>query len=356
MNGNWNRGAVMVLLAAPLLIASCGADNEKAASAESGAEDTRALSSVPILVEPVTTRSFENYFHLLGTVRGTNEATLVFEVGGVIESILAEKGSFVKQGAPIARLDADMYEAGAAEASAALAIAKETYDKSMNLREKGAISEIELSALEQQYEAAKARHRSAAILQQDATLRAPFSGVLDARYLDRGDYAAPQTPFARLIDAREVKVEIPVPEIHLARVKAGDAATVVADQFPGVEFEATVTFVSREVNASTRTVLVEVTTGNEEGLLRPGMTVRARLVKERFQNAIVVPQDAVVNGEDGAFVFLEKNGLAVERSVVVATIANEMAVIESGLTLGDRLITRGARDLVDGERVEVLAN
>lgn len=349
MNGIWNRGAVMVLLLAPLLTMACGGEKNEE-------EGGPAPSSVPVRVAPVTARSFENYFHLLGTVRGQNEATLVFEVGGVIESILADKGSFVKQGAPIARLDADMYEAGAAEASAALAIAKETYDKSLNLREKGAISEIELSALEQQYEAAKARHRSASILQQDATLRAPFSGILDARYLDRGDYAAPQTPFGRLIDAREVKVEVPVPEIHLARVQSGDAATVVADQYPGREFAATVTFVSREVNASTRTVLVEVTTGNEEGLLRPGMTVRARLVKERFKDAIVVPQDAVLNGDQGASVFLEQDGLAVERPVVVSTVSDEMAVIESGLSVGDRLITRGARDLVNGERVEVLAN
>ncbi|NNE10023.1 MAG: efflux RND transporter periplasmic adaptor subunit, partial [Gemmatimonadetes bacterium] len=92
------------------------------------------------------------------------------------------------------------------------------------------------------------------------------------------------------------------------------------------------------------------------GLLRPGMTVRARLVKERFKDAIVVPQDAVLNGDQGASVFLEQDGLAVERPVVVSTVSDEMAVIESGLGVGDRLITRGARDLVNGERVEVLAN
>jgi membrane fusion protein (multidrug efflux system) len=95
---------------------------------------------------------------------------------------------------------------------------------------------------------------------------------------------------------------------------------------------------------------------NPDGVLRPGMTVRARLVKREFDNAIVVPQDAVVNSDEGTGVFLAVDGAAESRAVEVEAVYDEMAVIRSGLSGGERLITTGARDLVQGEPIEVVGS
>ncbi len=327
----------------------CGGEGEAQEN-----ELEREIRTVAVETEPVARRSFVDYFELLGTVRGVREATLVFEVGGVLEEIIADKGTFVHKGDAIARLNDDIYRSGKDEATAGLEIARETYERSKALQSKGAISDIGLSNLQQQYEMARARNRSAGVQLDRATLRSPFDGVVDSRYLDEGDYANPMTPYARLIDLSRVKVEVPIPETHLAQVQPGGPAWITAAQYPNQIFEGTITYVSREVESSTRTLHAEVTLENAQGVLRPGMTVRAKLIKHEYQGAIVVPQDAVVNTEDGPAVFLAASGLAEIRRVDIEAVYDEMAVIHSGLNGGETLITVGARDLVHGEAIEVV--
>ncbi len=305
-------------------------------------------------VEAVERHSFVDYFDLIGTVRGANEATLVFEVGGVLETVLADKGTAVKKGAVVARLDASLYQAGFDEAKAGYEIAKQTYERSAPLVDQGAISDLDLASLRNELEMARARMASARYQLDHASVRAPFSGLVDSRFIDVGNYAAPGAPFARLVQTDVVKVEVPIPEIHFARVKAGDDAWVRADQYAGRVFEGVVTFVSAEVDQLTRTVTAEIRLTNEGRALRPGMTVRAKLIKERYSEAIVVPQDAVVITENGPAVFLNVNGVAESRLVEVITVHEELAVIGSGLEEGLMLVTTGARDLVSGESLEVL--
>ena len=351
----WKRGraaarfALLVAAVSTAVWSGCGGDGE----AQEGA-GTVKIRTVAVETEPVAHRSFIDYFELLGTVRGEREATLVFEVGGVLEEIIADKGRLVRKGDAIARLNDDIYRSGKDEAVAGLEIARETYDRSKALQSKGAISDIGLTNLQQQYEMARARYQSSKVQLDRATLRSPFDGVVDSRYLDEGDYASPMTPFARLIDLSRVKVEIPIPETHLAKIRPGGAAWISAAQYPDQTFEGTITYVSREVESSTRTLHAEVTLDNPEGLLRPGMTVRAKLIKHEYKGAIVVPQDAVVNTENGTGVFLAVEGLAESRLVDIEAVYGEMAVVRSGLRGGETLITVGARDLVHGEAIEVV--
>ncbi len=341
---------IVAFAAGAVLLAGCG--GEKGAD---GAGEAKRVRRVAVETAPVERRSFTDYFELLGTVHGNREATMVFEVGGVVEEVIARKGSFVKKGDPIARLDDELYRAGLDEAEAALVIAKETYERSTALKEKGAIAEHDLSSLRQEYEMAKARRAGAKARWERTVLRAPFDGYVDERFLDEGDYASPVSPFVRVIDLSTVKVETPVPEAHLALVHEGGDAWITAGQYENRVFEGKITFVSREVDRSTRTVGVEVTLDNRDGALRPGMTVRARLVRKIYEEAIVVPQDAVVNTEHGPGVFLAVDGEAEMRNVGVEAVYNELAVIGSGLEAGETLITTGARDLVEGEAIEIVS-
>ena len=253
-----------------LLAAGCGGDGE-----EGGYEPP--VTSVR--VAEVEQRSFTEYFLLIGTTRAEKEATLVFEVPGVIEEILADRGSVVRRDAPIARLNDDLYRAALDEAAAARDLAVDLHERSAALEAEGGISEFDLSRLEQERAMADARYRTAKAQHDRTVLRAPFDGSLDRRFLDVGDFAGPAVPFVRLLDSDPMKVEVPVPEVYLARVAVGDGAEIHADHFPDHVFEGKVTFVSNEVDGPTRTVIAEITVPNGDGLLRPGMTVRAKLAK-----------------------------------------------------------------------------
>lgn len=329
---------------AALVLAGCGGD-----------EKTEYVPpTTPVKVRPVERQTFTDYFSLLGTAEGAREATLVFEVDGMVEEIVADQGTAVSAGGAVARLRDDLYLASLDEAKAGRNLAKELYDRSAALKEKGGISDFELSRLEHEREMAEARYETAKARFDRAVVRAPFDGVVDVRYLDVGDYASPLAPFARFLDLRIMKVRVPVPEVYLSKVEPGAHAEVTADARPGRVFEGDVTFVSREVDKETRTVTVEVTLDNRDLALRPGMTLRVRMIKDVYADAVVVPQDAVVESEDGKSVFLAATGKAVLRPVRVGAVYAQRAVIDSGLAEGESLIVVGNRDLVDGELIEVL--
>jgi membrane fusion protein (multidrug efflux system) len=342
----WSRAVRTALVAAVLLtLAGCGKKEVKSGSAP---------PTTPVRVRAVERRSFNDYFNLIGTARADREATLVFEVGGAVERILADQGASVREGDRIAKLNDDLYAAALREAEAARDLAADLHDRSAALRPEGAISDYELSSLERQREMAEARYGTAKAQHDRTVLRAPFAGIVDTRFLDVGDFAGPATPFARFLDLRSVRIRVPLPEIYLAKIRPGDRAEVFADPYPGRVFEGEVVFVSREVDRGTRTVTVEVVVSNEDAALRPGMTLRARLVKDVYEGAIVVPQDAVVETEEGSAVFLASAGAALRRMVKIGAVYGQMAVVESGLAEGDSLIVVGNRELVEGERIEVL--
>ncbi len=339
------RGVTFVMLAASLLPLGCG---------KKGGESEAPVKRTPVRVGPVERRSFRDYFNLIGTARAAREATLVFEVGGLLEEVYAEQGAEVRGGDPIARLNDDILGAALGEAEAGRALAAEIYDRSVALQSKGGISEFELSRLLHERDMAAARFETAKSQHDRTVLRAPFAGLVDTRLLDVGDYANPATPYGRFLDLRAVRVEVPLPEAYLGTVAKGDSAEVRADPYPDRLFTGVVTFVSREVDHATRTLLVEVRAANEERLLRPGMTLRVRLAKRVYDSAIVVPQDALVETEGGTAVFVASQGAAVEKLVKVGAVYGQMAVVDSGLAEGDSLIVVGNRELVSGERVEVL--
>ncbi|MFH1278115.1 MAG: efflux RND transporter periplasmic adaptor subunit [Candidatus Eisenbacteria bacterium] len=346
MNSERNRRAALAAaFAAAVLLAGCG-----------GKADVEEYvpPTTPVKVRPAEQLTFIDYFTLLGVTRAAREATLVFEVGGVIEEILADQGSAVRAGDPIARLDDELYRAALDEAKAARDLAAEIQERSASLREKGGISDFDLSRLELERAMAEARFRTAKAQHDRTVLRAPFPGVVDTRLLDPGDYATPLAPFVRFLDISVMKAEIPVPEVSLTRVAKGGTAEITTDTWPGRTFEGKVTFVSREVSGATRTVTVEVTIPNGDGALRPGMTVRAKMVRDMVEDAVVVPQDALVETEEGPAVFLAVDGKAVLRPVVIGPIYGEKALVESGLSPGEPLIVVGNRELVDGDLVEVL--
>ncbi|MBN1824905.1 MAG: efflux RND transporter periplasmic adaptor subunit [Candidatus Eisenbacteria bacterium] len=339
-------GPAAAFLGAALLVAAAGCGG--------GEERTAEEPATAVRVEPVARRSFTEYFELFGTVRGDREATLVFEVGGVVREILADEGAWVKAGDPIARLNDDLYYAQRREAEAAYAVARDIYERSGALREKGGISEFELSRLEHEMEAARARFDGARTQHERATLRAPFDGRVDVRFLDVGDYASPLAPFVRFLDLGAVRIETPVPEVRVGALEVGEPATIVADAWPGRVFEGTVAFLSREVDGSARTVMVDVKAANPDGALLPGMTVRVKMVREVHENAVVIPQDAVVETEKGESVFLASGGRAVERPVTVGGVYAQTALIDAGLAEAESLIVVGNRDLVDGQRIQVI--
>jgi membrane fusion protein, multidrug efflux system len=341
-----------------LMVAACGSGVGGEVPAGSR-EAMAAPRVVNVEVMAVATEPFADIIGITGTVEAERDITVSAEESGVIREILAEKGRLVRAGQPLARIDDRVLRAQHDQARAEAALARETYERQRRLWEDEQIGS-EMNYLRAKYgaETAEASLRMLAARLDRTVIRAPISGVLDARFIEVGAMVAPGTPAVRIIDVDTLKVTGGVPERYAGEIVAGGTVTVQFDNMRDQEFVARIRFVGAAVNEQNRTFPVEVAIPNTGGNLKPGTVARVRLARGGATDAVLVPREAVLRTETGYIVFTvqEQDGRRVARatSVVTGPGAGNRVVIESGLQPADVIIVVGQHQVTDGDLVQVV--
>ena len=343
--------AVGLLLAA--IGAGCGSTD--ATENESAAED-RYVKVVNVEVRTVEPVDFTSYIRLTGAVEAYQDVVVSSQESGVIERIIVDRGSRVRAGQPIARIDDEIIAAQVDEARASASLARERYERQRQLWEEEEIGS-EIAFLQTKYDAQSADARLAFLEAKYArhTIKSPIAGVLDDRYVDLGEIVAPGVPVARVLTIDRLKVVGGVPERFGPYVSQGGSAVLNFDVLPGQSIDGTIAYVGAAVDPQNRTFPIEILLDNPEGRLKPQMVANVRVATERLRDVIVVPQDVVLRTEDGYAVFVVAEGpggtLAEARAVGLGPSFENEVVVATGLAAGDRLIVTGHQMVDAGDRV-----
>lgn len=346
--------AVAVVFAAG--VAACGGTEADGAVQDGGEPFVRVVNVETAVVRPT---GFQEQIRLTGTIQANRDVTLSAEESGPITAIVVEKGSRVRAGETILRIDDTLLRSQMDEARAQAELARETWERRKRLWEEDKVGS-ELAYLEARFAADQTRARLATLEERLARteIRAPIDGVLDARLVELGTLVAPGTSVARIVQLDPVKVAAGVPERYAADVAQGTSATVTFDVLDRREFEGRVSYVGAAVDPRTRTFPVEVVVANPGGVIKPEMVANIGLVRRQLDDVFVAPQDAVVRVVDGYRIFvIEGEGdAAVARAVDVelGPSQSNRVVVEDGLRAGDRLVVVGQQQLADGDRVRVV--
>lgn len=353
-----DRGGRNLLAAVLVAGLAAGCSNGEATEAEEAAPIGRLVSVRVVDVQP---ESFTDVVQVVATVEANRDVTVSAEEAGTIREILVEKGSMVRAGQPIARIDDRVLRPQAEQAAAEAALAQETWERQRRLWEEDRVGS-EIAYLQARYRAETAAAGARALRERlDRTvIRAPISGVLDDRLVEVGTLVAPGTPVARVIDTGEVKVVGGVPERLAGQIEPGTQVEIVVDGAAGPGFTETVDFVGSAVDPQSRTFPIEVRVSNPGGALKPGMVTNVRLARATLPEALVVPQEAVQRVEDGYIVYVaEQRGedlIAEVRPVVLGPSQGNRVIIDAGLQPGDRVIVVGQGQVARGDRVEVVGS
>jgi RND family efflux transporter MFP subunit len=351
--------AALAGLALVLVAAGCG--NAQADGAEQDGASEEFSRVINVEVEEVRPRPFVEQIRLTGTVRAERDVELSAEEAGVVEEVLAEKGTWMEAGEPIARLNDDVLSAQAAQARAQAELAKQTWERRKRLWEEDRVGS-EIAYLEARFaaEQTEANLRSLEERLARMTIRAPFTGILEDRMVEVGTMVSPGQAVARMVDRTPVKVTAGVPERYAADVAAGSEAVVTFDVLPDEVFRAPISFVGSTVDPQNRTFPIEVRMPNPRGVVKPQMVADVSVERRSLESAVVVPQNALVRVEDGYVVFVVSDGDGVaraeQRRVELGPSQRDMAVVESGLEPGERLIVVGQKSVAGGDRVHVVAS
>ena len=336
--------AVIVSLIATLT----GCDNR---TSETESDFTK-ITNVEIYTVELT--SFEKYINLPVFVTPYKEVNFGLTAGGRITKIHVDKGDRVSKDMILLETDDVLLKASFDIAKAGLEYQKKEFERNEKLFEEGSITaaaydgaKFQLSQAQSSYDIAKKQY-------EDATLKAPFSGIVTSRSVEVGDILAPGSPAFRIIDVQRIKVQAGIPEKHIMDFKKGNTVKIVFDTIPDDEFTGRINYIAPEASPDVRTFLAEIIVDNRDGFIRAGIMGNAQLLKKVYKDALMIPINAMIQTQEGQIVFIvEGSTTAAERSIELGPKSELMVMVKSGLIPGDKVVIKGQHDLVDGEKLNI---
>lgn len=184
----------------------------------------------------------------------------------------------------------------------------------------------------------------------DATLTAPFSGVVTQRLLSPGAVVSSSTPVVTLVSS-DLEITVNVEESRLSQLKPGLATTIATPAYPGQTFPGKVSSISPAADSRSHTFVLKVVPDNSSGKLRVGMYAEMKITAEERSGALLVPRDAVTQRAGKDVVFVIVDGKAQMREVVQGLPQDGNVEIVSGVKAGEQVIVVGHSGLNDGDPV-----
>lgn len=357
--GNHMTKYARTIFALGALVAAAGCGSAEA----DGVGDARAsegfVRMLNVEVAEISLSTFVEDIRLTSVAMANQDVMIEAEESGTIRELYVDRGDAVSVGDPIAKIDDRILSAQVAQARAAADLAQQTWERRKRLWEEDRVGS-EIAYLETKFAAEQTAAALAALEERlaNTVVRAPFTGIFDERHVDVGAAINPGTTIGRIVDQDPIKVVAGVPERYAPDVRVGSQASVTFEPLGDEVFTAPIRYVSATVDPQNRTFGIEIEIPNPGAAIKPQMVANLSVTRRRVEDAIVVPQDALVRVEDGyvAFVVSERGGhqVAEARPVRIGPTRRNLVVIEDGLSVGERLIVVGQKSVADGDRVNVV--
>lgn len=296
----------------------------------------------------------------LAAVQGVN---LSAEVAGTVSKIAFESGAAVKEGDLLVELDSSVEQAQLRAAQATAELSRLNLQRARELREKNTNSQADLDAAEAQAKQSDAQVENIAATIAKKRITAPFSGRAGIRQVNLGQFLAVGTWIVSLQSLDPIFFNLTLPQQNLGQLSAGLEATVTTDAYPDRSFKGKVTAINPDLDVATRSVKLQVTLPNAEGLLRPGMFGTVAIGLPVSNKVLTIPGTAVLYAPYGDTVFIvedKKNETSGEVTKVVrqqfirvGVSRGDFVEVTSGLKAGDVVVSSGVFKLRNGAAVSV---
>jgi membrane fusion protein (multidrug efflux system) len=333
-----------------------------------------APPAVPVTAIQVAPRDVPVEFESVGRTEGSREVQVRARVSGILEQQLFNEGETVKAGAPLFRVERAPFEIDLQQNRAALAqeasrrdLARTEVERVKGLADRRAISQKEadqaVAALQQSEAAvqlAQAKVRQSELNLSYTTVEAPIGGVTGRAVQSIGSLVAPNGDSAMLTTLTKTDplwVRFSLSEAEFARLRARETRVpaVKLELADGSLYDASgkLNFAGSTVDATLGTVQMRAEFANPKLALLPGQYVRVKVIAGN-QQAIVVPQNAVLQNESGRFVWtIDKDGKAAPRTIRAGNWVGKDWVVLDGLKPGESVIVDNLVRLRPGTAVQV---
>jgi membrane fusion protein (multidrug efflux system) len=299
------------------------------------------------------------------------------QVAGIVTEVYAASGSDIEQGALLVQLDVAVELADLASANAVLAEAEVAFKRQADLIEKRVTSEASLDTARTKRDTAQAAVNKIEAVIAQKTIKAPVSGRLGIRKVERGQYVSAGMTLVTLQALDPMRADFPLPEQAIGKLRVGQRIEIAVDAFPGKVFKGTIESLDARVAQDTRTLLVRGSLPNPQRKLLPGMFANVTVLVGEPRPVVTVPRTAVTYSLYGDSLYVvkaaeaadkdkgasgqaaaspaagERKLIAERRFVKTGQARDDRVAIISGIQPGDEVVTTGQLKLNPGGAIRI---
>jgi len=233
-------------------------------------------------------------------------------------------------------------------------IAKSNFDRIERLYNESVSTEQDFTNAKFQLELAEKNLNLIETRLSKSYITSPISGIVDQKFMSRGEVCGTGSPILNIVNISKVKISAGIPERFVDDVKKGSNVKITFDVYPGEEFSGTVSYVSPTLSDKNRTFEIEMVIPNNNGQLKPEMSANILIEKSMIKDAVILPQDLIIDFGNDKFVYVIENGTARKRIITLGGRSHNKVQILSGLNAGDIFISEGYQSVSDGDKVEII--
>jgi membrane fusion protein (multidrug efflux system) len=304
-----------------------------------------------------------------GVIDAAKEIAITTDFSERVKKVHVKEGARIEAGQLLIELDRRKQELRLARYRTALREARATLTNSQTtLKRQEAlfagrnIAQSKLEEAQLALKTASARYEEALAAVQlaerelaDRKITSPAAGQVEKRTVEPGETVSPGAPLMVIQVVDAVRVITYVTQKDINHLSPGSKATVTTPAVPGRTYTARIESLGTKADPDTGNFSVKLAISNTEGLLRPGMTARVNLQGRKYQEAILIPDSALVDRNRRRVAYKVVDGKALQVEPVFALSTIDQVHVLSGLQAGDQLIVEGVENIVDGTPVKVVA-
>jgi RND family efflux transporter MFP subunit len=303
----------------------------------------------------INKQDFKRYIDIQGRVVADDIVNVVSETAGRILNITAKEGDYVSKGQVIANIDLESLSKQKIELETALSLAVDMHDRQKRLWDQNIGSEVQYLQAKNSKERLEKSLETIDFQLTKSTVTAPISGSVDREILKAGEIASPGVPILTILNTRNLKVETDLPERFLTKLDRGDQVSI---NFPSIEQEMNgrVAMLGRTIDPANRTLKVDIKPAKYHKLLKPNLLAEIKVEELSIDDVVVIPSVYLLQQVDGQeylyTVKEENNKFRAEKTYVTTSESSaDGIIITEGLESGDIIVSKGARNISDGDLI-----
>jgi len=302
---------------------------------------------VKVMIASQSTEEFIKTY--TGTLEGKKQAVIYSKIAEAVDKVLVKEGDRVKPDQVLVSLDNYGASSSYQQTFSLYKNAEKNFNKMAYLFEEGAVSESQYDGAKTEYEVSKASYEAASKM---VNIQSPINGTVTSLPVSKGDFVSAGQKIATIATTDILRVKFGVNEKDIQHIDEGSNVNLVVNS---LDLKATgiVSSIAKSADPFTRSYQVEALLLNSEKIFNPGMFVRIEIIMDILENVITVPREVVLNLDGKDMIYTVSNGKAKLYEVRLGEDLNGKVIINSGLNVGDTLVTLGQDYLEDDIKVKI---